>query len=166
MTLAQGVFLAAFSLVALSILATVVAVAANARRIAGGTRMTGHMLMRLTRLPAARTEVNRWAFYAHRLSGIAILGFLLLHIVDVSLYSVSHQLYDNVHHLYGTAPMRVFEIGLLVALLFHAFNGLRVIAIDICDIGVSGAARLLAAVVTMTVVLGVCGGVIILRPVF
>lgn len=165
MTFAQGVFLAAFSLVTLSILAGAAVVVANARRIAGGTRMTGPLLMRLTQLPASRTEINRWAFYAHRISGIAILAFLLLHIVDVSLYSISHQLYDNVHQLYGSAPMRVFEVGLLAALLFHAFNGLRVIAIDVWDAGISRAAQLLTAVVVATVVLTVAGGIIMLRPV-
>lgn len=164
MTLAQGVFLAAFSLVTLAILAAAAVVVANARRIAGGTKVSRPMLTRLTRLPASRTEVNRWAFYAHRLSGMAILGFLLLHIVDVSLFSISHQLYDNVHQLYGSAPMRVFEVGLLAALLFHAFNGLRVIAIDVWDVGISGAARLLTAVVGATVTLTVIGGAIILRP--
>lgn len=164
MTLAQGAFLAAFSLVTVAIAAAVVVVVVNARRLDGGTRMTGSLLRRLGRLPASRTETNRWAFYAHRLSGIAIFAFLALHIIDVSLYSISPDLYDEVHQLYGTAPMRVFEVGLLAALLFHAFNGLRVIAIDVWDVGIEPAARLLGGVVVLTVVLTVAGGVVILRP--
>lgn len=165
MTLAQGLFLAAFTLVTLSIIAAFAVVVANARRLDGGTRMTGALVKRLTRLPASRTETNRWAFYAHRLSGIAIFAFLCLHMVDVSLYTISHDLYDEVHQLYGTAPMRVFEVGLLGALLFHAFNGLRVVAIDVWDLGIERAGQLLAAVVVATVVLTVAGGIVILRPI-
>lgn len=166
MTLAQSIFLAAFTFVGLAIVATSAVVVANMRRIDGGTRMTGRLLVRLSRLPASRTEVNRWAFYAHRLTGIAIFGFLCLHIVDVSLFTISHELYDEVHQLYGTAPMRVFEVGLLAALLFHALNGLRIIAIDTFDLGIEPAARVLTGVVIATAVLTVAGGIIIIKPVF
>lgn len=164
MTVAQAVFLAAFSLVNIALVATVVVVVARARQLDGGTHVTRSLLTRLGRLPAERSESNRWAFYAHRLSGIGIFAFLCLHIVDVSLYAFSPSLYDEVHQLYGTAPMRVFEVGLLLALLFHTFNGLRVVAIDVWDLGVAQAARLLTAVVLLTAILTIAGSVFILRP--
>lgn len=164
MTVAQAVFLAAFSLVNIALVAAVVVVVASARQLDGGTHVTRSLLTRLGRLPAERSESNRWAFYAHRLSGIGIFAFLCLHIVDVSLYALSPPLYDEVHQLYGTAPMRVFEVGLLLALLFHTFNGLRVVAIDVWDLGVAQAARLLTAVVLLTAVLTIAGSVFILRP--
>jgi len=164
MTVAQGAFLAAFSVVNLALVAAVVMVVRNARRMDGGTLVTRSLLTRLGRLPAERSDVNRWAFYAHRLSGIGIFLFICLHIIDVSLYAVSPSLYDEVHVLYGSAPMRVFEVGLLLALLFHALNGLRVIAIDVWDLGVQQAARLLAVVVALTAVLTVAGGLVILAP--
>jgi len=164
MTVAQGAFLAAFSVVNLALVAAVVMVVRNARRMDGGTLVTRSLLTRLGRLPAERSDVNRWAFYAHRLSGIGIFLFICLHIIDVSLYAFSPSLYDEVHVLYGSAPMRVFEVGLLLALLFHALNGLRVIAIDVWDLGVQQAARLLAVVVALTAVLTVAGGLVILAP--
>lgn len=164
MTGAQGAFLAAFTLVNVAIVAVVVVIVMNARKMDGGTHVTRSLLNRLGRLPAERSDVNRWAFYAHRLSGIGIFAFLCLHIIDVSLYAISAPLYNEVHQLYGTAPMRVFEVGLLLALLFHALNGLRVIAIDVWDLGVAQAARLLSAVVVLTTVLTAVGGVVILRP--
>ncbi len=164
MTGAQGAFLAAFTLVNVAIVAAVVVVVRNARSMDGGTYVTRSLLKRLGRLPAERSDVNRWAFYAHRLSGIGIFAFLCLHIVDVSLYAISLPLYDEVHLLYGSAPMRVFEVGLLLALLFHALNGLRVIAIDVWDLGVGQAARLLTGVLVLTTVLTAVGGVVILRP--
>lgn len=165
MTVAQGAFLTAFSVVNLALVAVAVVMVRNARRMDGGTFVTWSLLSRLGRLPAERSDVNRWAFYAHRISGIGIFLFLCLHIIDVSLYAVSPSLYDEVNVLYGSAPMRVFEVGLLLALLFHALNGLRVIAIDVWDLGVRQAARLLAVVVVLTVALTGVGGVVILAPI-
>lgn len=165
MTAAQAAFLAAFSVVNVAVIAAAVAVVVNARRLDGGSRFNRAVLTRLGRLPTERSDVNRWAFYAHRLSGLGIFAFLCLHIIDVSLFALSSSLYDEVHQLYGTPVMRVFEVGLLLALLFHAFNGLRVIAIDVWDLGVAQAARLLSAVVVLTAVLTVAGGVVILLPV-
>lgn len=164
MSLPQIVFLGAFSLVIVAVLAMVVVVVGGARRVDGGSHLTTSVLKRLGRLPAERSEANRWASYAHRLSGIAIFAFVCLHIVDVSLYAISSSLYDDVHQLYGTGFMRVFECGLLLALLFHALNGLRLISIDVWDLGYAQAGRLLNAVVLLTVVLTMIGSVIILQP--
>ena len=164
MNFPQAVFLGAFSLVIVAVLAMVVVVVGGARRVDGGSHLTTSVLKRLGRLPAERSEANRWASYAHRLSGIAIFAFVCLHIVDVSLYAISSSLYDDVHQLYGTPFMRVFECGLLLALLFHALNGLRLISIDVWDLGFAQAGRLLNAVVMLTVVLTLIGSVIILQP--
>lgn len=166
MTAAQAIFLLAFSIVNLAILASVIAVVREARRVDGGGYWTRAILKRLGRLPSERSEANRLAFYAHRLSGIAIFAFLGLHIIDVSLFAVSADLYDNVHQLYGTVVMRVFECGLLFALLFHALNGLRLVAIDVWDLGARMATRILTGVVATTVLLTALGSVVILRPVF
>lgn len=163
MTAAQWVFLAAMTAVAVAILGFVVVVVASARLTDGSYPSLG-FLLRLGRSPAERVEANRWAFYAHRVSGFAIFAFLALHVLDVALYALSPTVFDEVHRLYGTAPMRVFECGLLLALLFHALNGLRLVAIDLWDLGPVPAARLLDLVTAASVVLGVAGGVVILRP--
>ena len=165
MTKAQFLFLLAFSLVNVAILAAVVAVVREARRVDGGGYWNRDMLRRLGRLPTERSEANRLAFYTHRVTGLAIFAFLALHVVDVSLYAVSPSLYDNVHELYGTTVMRVFECGLLFALLFHALNGLRLVAIDVWDVGARVATRMLTAVVVATGVLTLAGSIVILRPV-
>lgn len=165
MTLAQGVFLVAFAVVAVAIVAVTWVVVAGARRIDGGAYPSLRSLRRLGRLPAERSEANRWAFYAHRISGLAVLAFLCLHVLDVSVYAFSPAVYDDVHRLYSTAPMRLFECGLLLALLFHALNGLRVVAIDLWDLGAAAASRLLTGVVGVTVVLTIAGSLVILRPV-
>ncbi len=74
---------------------------------------------------------GQWSFVAHRTTGFLVFFFLLMHIVDVSLarFDSDGRLYDEVHELYGNIFMRLFEVGLLFALWFHALNGLRIIIV-------------------------------------
>ena len=138
---------------------------ATAARNTGDRADPSGIVRRLSRAPRDRLEMGRWAFWAHRVSGVAIFAFLALHLVDVSLYAVSPDLFDEVHALYGTPGMRLFECGLLVAILFHALTGLRLLALDLLDVGPAVAARLLNGVVALSLVLGLAGSAIIMAPV-
>jgi len=107
---------------------------------------------------------GQWAFVGHRVSGVLVFLFLLLHIVDVSLINISTEVYDEVHQLYGNVVLRLFEVGLLFALLFHSLNGLRIVALDFFPGAVRQERRLLSAVVFLTVAVGVPCGFVILEP--
>jgi succinate dehydrogenase / fumarate reductase cytochrome b subunit len=111
-------------------------------------------------------ELGRVAFIVHRLTGFGIFAFLGLHILDVGLYSVSRDLYDDVQHLYGTPPLRVFECGLLFAILFHTGNGLRLVAVDAFTTSAARARQLLWAVIAVAATLGTLGSALILAPIF
>ena len=104
-----------------------------------------------------RGKSGQWAFVAHRISGFLVFLFLLLHIVDVSLIS-NPRLYDEVHELYGNVLLRLFEVGLLVALVYHSLNGLRIVMIDFFPATIRKEKNVLAAVVALTLVLGLVGG--------
>jgi succinate dehydrogenase / fumarate reductase cytochrome b subunit len=107
---------------------------------------------------------GQWAFVSHRVTGFLVFMFLLLHIVDVSLVNIDPELYDDVHALYGNVLLRLFECGLLFALLYHSFNGLRIIAVDFFP-GVIKREKQLTGVVTFfTLALGIPGSVVILWP--
>jgi succinate dehydrogenase / fumarate reductase cytochrome b subunit len=115
---------------------------------------------------ADHAELGRTAYLAHRITGFAIFAFLLLHVLDVGLYSLSHRLYDEVQTLYGSAPLRVFECGLLLAVLFHTGNGLRLLAIDVARLSAAWSRRLLVAVLAVAAVAGAAGSALILAPLF
>jgi succinate dehydrogenase / fumarate reductase cytochrome b subunit len=108
-------------------------------------------------------KAGQWAFLGHRITGFLVFLFLLLHIVDVSLLRWP-ETYDQVHRLYGNVLLRLFEVGLLFALLFHAFNGVRIVAVDVFPEAVRNQRRLLQVVVALTLLIGVPGGVVILWP--
>jgi len=106
---------------------------------------------------------GQWAFLGHRVSGFLVFLFLLLHIVDVSMVRWP-SVYDEIHALYGNVLLRLFEVGLLFALLFHTLNGLRIVAVDFFPGAVARERRMLGAVVALTVLAGVPGGYVILKP--
>ncbi|MDQ6728302.1 MAG: succinate dehydrogenase, cytochrome b556 subunit [Actinomycetota bacterium] len=108
-------------------------------------------------------RAGQWAFLAHRISGFLVFLFLMLHVVDVSLVRWPDT-YNEVHRLYGNVVLRLFEVGLLFGLLFHSFNGLRIVAVDVFPEAVRNQRRLLQIVVAVTVLAGVPGGIVILWP--
>ena len=116
-----------------------------------------------TRSRVYRGKSGQWAFVGHRVSGFLIFFFLLLHIVDVSLVRWP-ALYDDVHDVYGNVILRLFEVGLLFALLFHSLNGLRIVAVDFFPGAVGNERRLLGAAVFLTLAGGVPGAWVIMKP--
>jgi succinate dehydrogenase cytochrome b subunit len=164
-TLAQTLFVVALAGVLVAVAGFGFVMISSARS-GGGSYLDGGLLRRLQRSPEERAEFNRWAFYVHRFTGFAVFAFLCLHIMDISLYAFAPGSYDEVHVLYGAAPMRLFECGLLFAILFHTFNGLRILAIDVADLGSQASRRLLASAVVLTLLLGLGGSAVIMAPVF
>lgn len=112
---------------------------------------------------AYRGRSGQWAFVAHRTTGFLVFFFLLLHVVDVSLVS-RPELYDEVHALYGNVLLRLFEVGLLGALVFHALNGVRIVMVDFFPGAIRNEKSMLSVVVFLTVVLTLVGGWVIMKP--
>ena len=69
-----------------------------------------------------------WAF--HRVSGVAIWAFIVLHVFDIWLSGANATLYNELLGIYGSPPGRVGEALLGAALLYHALNGLRIVIMD------------------------------------
>ena len=112
-----------------------------------------------------RGKSGQWAFVLHRITGFMVFFFLLLHIVDVSLIT-RPKLYNEVHEVYGNVLLRLFEVGLLAALLFHSLNGLRIVLLDFFPDGVRNQRLLLSGVVFLTLAAGIPGAWIIVKPFF
>ena len=110
-------------------------------------------------------KTGQWAFVLHRITGFLVLMFILLHIVDVSMLNFP-RIYNEIHALYGNILMRLFEVGLLFGLVYHALNGLRVIMIDFFPGSIKNEKSVFYGIFSLTVLLTIIGGVIILRPFF
>lgn len=77
-----------------------------------------------------RGREGMWMWLVHRTTGVAIFFFLLIHILDTSLVRVSPEAYNAVIGMYKTPVYAIVEVGLVAAIILHAFNGLRIIAVD------------------------------------
>ena len=77
-----------------------------------------------------RGDPSMWAWLLHRLTGVGIFVFLLVHVVDIALIGWGRDLFDAMMKLYHHPVFRIGEILLFGAVLFHGLNGLRVIVLD------------------------------------
>jgi succinate dehydrogenase / fumarate reductase, cytochrome b subunit len=100
-----------------------------------------------------RGKVGMWSWVLHRISGVGIFFFLLVHILDTALVRVSPEAYNAVIAVYKTPIIGVAELGLVAAILFHGLNGLRVIAVDFWSKGIKFQAAMFWAVMVITIVL-------------
>lgn len=107
-----------------------------------------------------------WSWILHRGSGLAVLGFLFLHVLDTSLVMFGPDIYNTMAHFYETAFFRPLEVVLMFLVIFHAFNGLRVIIVDLSDRGARYQVPLTRAVWVITMVLFVPSAWIMLKPIF
>jgi succinate dehydrogenase cytochrome b subunit len=77
-----------------------------------------------------RGREGMWSWVAHRITGVLTFFFLFAHVLDTALVRVSPETYDLVIDTYKNPIVNLMEIGLVGAVLFHALNGLRIIAVD------------------------------------
>jgi len=93
-----------------------------------------------------------WSWVLHRITGVAIFFFLLVHVLDTSLVRLSPEAYNVVVATYKTPLIGLGELGLVGAILYHAFNGLRVILIDFWRKGVKYQNVMFWIVIALTVI--------------
>lgn len=94
-----------------------------------------------------RGDPGMWSWVLHRITGATIFFFLFVHVLDTALVRVSPQAYNSVVETYKTPIVGLMEIGLVVAVLYHALNGIRVILIDFWQHGPRYQRQMLLAVV-------------------
>ena len=82
-----------------------------------------------------RGSEGMWSWVLHRITGVSIFFFLLVHILDTALIRVSPEAYNVVIATYQNPVMGVGELALVAAIGFHALNGLRIILIDFWRVG-------------------------------
>jgi succinate dehydrogenase cytochrome b subunit len=77
-----------------------------------------------------RGREGQWSWIAHRVTGVAIILFLFAHIVDTALVGWGPNAYNRVVNVYKNPIVGLLELGLVAAVIYHALNGLRIMAID------------------------------------
>jgi succinate dehydrogenase / fumarate reductase cytochrome b subunit len=105
-----------------------------------------------------------WAF--HRIAGIAIWLFVILHVIDIYLVGGDPKAYDTILKVYASPIGRVAETLLGAALLYHALNGLRIIIMDFWPRMTHYRSQMWWVSWAVFLGVGLPGAYIILKPIF
>jgi succinate dehydrogenase / fumarate reductase, cytochrome b subunit len=111
-----------------------------------------------------REGMLAWAF--HRISGVAIWSFVVIHVIDIYLVGGDPKTYDRLLTIYASPIGRVLELLLGAALLYHALNGMRIIFIDFWPRLTRYQRGLWYANWAIFIVVGVPVGWVIVKPIF
>ena len=77
-----------------------------------------------------RGQSGMFSWLFHRISGLGILLFLLLHIVDITLLGFGRTVYNDALTIFSTWYVRTATLFLVGAVFYHAYNGVRIILVD------------------------------------
>ncbi len=79
---------------------------------------------------------GQWAFYLHRVSGLALLLYLMIHTISIGSVLLGPDVYGAVHEVYKFILFRLGLIAITGAVAYHSFNGLRIVVMDFTGWGV------------------------------
>lgn len=113
-------------------------------------------------VPIYNGDVGQYAFVLHRLTGVGILFFLLVHIIDIMLIGLGRDVYDHTVGFYSDWLVIPMEIMLVGAVIYHTLNGLRVIAINFTSEGAIREKKAFWWVLAASVILTLPSAIIIL----
>jgi succinate dehydrogenase / fumarate reductase, cytochrome b subunit len=105
-----------------------------------------------------------WAF--HRIAGVAIWSFLILHVFDIYLSGSDATVYNDLLSFYSSPIGRLMEVLLGAGLLYHALNGVRILLMDFWPRLTAYHKQIWYANWVIFVVVGIPAAIIILKPIF
>jgi len=81
-------------------------------------------------LGGGRWGVERYAYILHRLTGLCVLGYFLMHILVTSLRAKGIYLWAEGQFLHQPV-FRFGEYLVFVAFVYHALNGVRLVLVEL-----------------------------------
>jgi succinate dehydrogenase cytochrome b556 subunit len=103
--------------------------------------------------PIYAGDPGQYAWVFHRATGIGIVFFLLVHIIDIALIGLGRDLYDRSVEAYGNPLLIPMEVALVGAVVYHTLNGLRIISVDFSRLGYKRERQSFYAVLLLSVLL-------------
>lgn len=77
-----------------------------------------------------RGAIGQWSWVLHRITGLGVLFFLVLHVIDTSWASFFPAQYEEAIKIYQTPLFTIGEFALVASVVYHALNGLRIALFD------------------------------------
>lgn len=82
-------------------------------------------------LYAGRYSFERYLYLGHRLSGLGLLAYMVLHIIETANRIRGEEAWAELMALFASPPFRVIEYLLFAMAVFHAMNGVRLMLIEL-----------------------------------
>jgi succinate dehydrogenase / fumarate reductase cytochrome b subunit len=73
---------------------------------------------------------GQYSWILHRITGVAVILFLFMHVVDTALIGWGPEAYNRVTSAYANPVIHLLELGLVISVLYHSLNGLKITLID------------------------------------
>lgn len=73
---------------------------------------------------------GHWSYLAHRVTGVGVALFLMIHIVDIAFLGWGPEMFNKVMSIYKHPLFKFPEVFLFASVLFHGLNGIRIILVD------------------------------------
>jgi len=80
---------------------------------------------------AGRYTFERYLYLAHRLSGLGLLAYMVLHIIETATRMRGEQAWAGLMALFASPPFKLIEYLLFAAAVFHAMNGVRLLLTEL-----------------------------------
>lgn len=106
-----------------------------------------------------------WAWILHRLAGLALIFYLCLHIWVIHTLTLGAEAFETTMTFLNRTPFKLLEVGLWGVILYHAFNGARIVIVDFFK-GSLAHKKLFVALIAVAFVLWALGSFVILSHVF
>ncbi|MBN1503468.1 MAG: succinate dehydrogenase, cytochrome b556 subunit [Candidatus Eisenbacteria bacterium] len=82
-------------------------------------------------LSGGRYGVERYAYTLHRLTGLAILAYFILHIFVTSARVLGEEAWNTVMGFLNSPAFKVGEFLVYLAFAYHALNGIRLVLTEL-----------------------------------
>ncbi|HZN43665.1 MAG TPA: succinate dehydrogenase, cytochrome b556 subunit [Actinomycetota bacterium] len=112
--------------------------------------------------PLYKGHEGQYSWLLHRVTGVAIILFLFAHVVDTAVVGWGPDAYNRVASVYHNPFVRLLELGLVAAVLYHSINGVRITLIDFFPrltrhargLGIATVLLFVAAMIPITWIMG------------
>ena len=80
---------------------------------------------------AGRYSFERYLYLGHRLSGLGLLAYMVLHIIETANRIRGEEAWAGLMALFASPPFKVIEYLLFAMAVFHMMNGVRLMLIEL-----------------------------------
>ena len=113
-----------------------------------------------------RGQSGHWSWLLHRITGLGVLLFLLVHIVDITLIGFGPKVYNDSIAIFSLPFVRVVSLALIASVLYHAFNGVRIILVDFWPNGYKYQQQLFYVALALSIICFIPMAFFVMAPVF